>query len=63
MRLPFLLLLLTTVLSFSGCSTNKEDQAFFERGWIKPDKAADERMYGAKAPDGDMEVRPVPQQR
>lgn len=38
---------LFAVLLLSGCSTNREDQAFFETGWVKPQAAADRRLYGA----------------
>ena len=41
---PLALLALTLLLA--GCSTNREDQAFFEQGWIKPEEGASRRMYG-----------------
>jgi hypothetical protein len=51
MRLLLLLPLLTILLFVTGCSTNKEDQAFFEKGWWSPEKAAEQRMYGTRAPE------------
>ena len=44
-----LALLLLTLL-VAGCSTDREDQAFFEQGWIKPEEAANRRMYGPRVP-------------
>ena len=35
---------------FAGCSSDREDQAFFEQGWIKPEQGANRRMYGARQP-------------
>ena len=41
---------LALTLLLSGCSTNREDQAFFEHGWIKPEEGANRRMYGPGVP-------------
>ena len=41
---------LALTLLLSGCSTNREDQAFFEHGWIKPEEGASRRMYGPGVP-------------
>ena len=41
---------LALTLLLSGCSTNREDQAFFEQGWIKPEEGASRRMYGLRRP-------------
>ena len=44
------LALLALTLLLAGCSSDREDQAFFERGWIKPEEGASRRMYGLRAP-------------
>ena len=44
------LALLALTLLLAGCSTNREDQAFFEQGWIKPEEGASRRMYGTRTP-------------
>jgi hypothetical protein len=33
---------------FAGCATGKEDAAFFNTGWLKPEEGANERMYQDK---------------
>ena len=41
---PLALFVLTLLLV--GCSSDREDQAFFEQGWVKPEEGASRRMYG-----------------
>ena len=56
------LALLTLTLLLAGCSTNREDQAFFEQGWVKPEEGANRRMYGRRtppAPPAPEEARPT----
>ena len=33
-------------LLFAGCATERDDQAFFNTGWVKPQEGADRRLYG-----------------
>ena len=37
---------LALALLLCGCSTDNDDRAFFEQGWIKPEAGANQRMYG-----------------
>ena len=39
---------LALALLLAGCSTDNEDRAFFEQGWIKPEAGANQRMYGTR---------------
>ena len=39
---------LALALLLAGCSTDREDQVFFEQGWIKPEQGANRRMYGPR---------------
>ena len=50
MRSLALLALLALTLLLAGCSTNREDPAIFEQGWIKPEEGASRRMYGLRPP-------------
>ncbi len=51
---------LSAVLFLAGCSTNREDQAFFETGWVKPQAAADRRLYGPPTtPDAELVDEPT----
>jgi hypothetical protein len=38
------LLLLAAVLA--ACDTSEEDRQFYYKGWVKPESAAQDRMYG-----------------
>jgi hypothetical protein len=29
---------------FAGCASTGEDRAFFNRGWVQPEKGAEERL-------------------
>ena len=42
------LALLSLTLLLAGCAKDNDDRAFFERGWLKPEQGADQRMYGAR---------------
>ena len=54
------LALLALTLLFAGCSTNREDQAFFEQGWVKPEEGASRRMYGRPtAPTPEKSAEPA----
>jgi hypothetical protein len=37
---------LALALFLAGCAKDNEDRAFFNEGWVKPDQAANRRMYG-----------------
>jgi hypothetical protein len=41
------LALLAVALCLGGCSTDSEERAFFNGGWIRPEDGANERMYGS----------------
>ena len=51
-------------LLFAGCATERDDQAFFNRGWLKPEEGANRRLYGEPkpaAPDpGEVELANPP---
>ena len=32
----------------AGCAKDTEDRMFFEQGWLKPERAAELRMYGER---------------
>ncbi len=32
------------VVFFAGCASDAEDRAFFSRGWVQPERGADERL-------------------
>jgi len=50
---------LAALLLVAGCSTNREDQAFFETGWVKPQEGSDRRLYGVpKAAEPEPEDTP-----
>ena len=40
------LLALAALLILAGCAKDPEDRAFFNTGWVHPDKAADARLNG-----------------
>jgi len=42
MRYAFAALLL--VVLFAGCASDAEDRAFFNAGWIRPEKGAEKRL-------------------
>ncbi len=44
------LVFLALAALLAGCSTDREDQVFFEQGWIKPEEGANRRMYGLRPP-------------
>ena len=52
MKLTRLLFLATLLLA--GCSSDLEDQQFFERGWVRPRSSPDDRayFYGSKTKRG-----------
>ena len=41
---------LALALLLAGCATDNEDRAFFNDGWMKPEEAANRRMYGQRTP-------------
>ena len=41
---------LILALLFAGCAKDNEDRAFFNDGWMKPEQAANRRMYGPRPP-------------
>lgn len=41
------LALLAVALCLGGCSTDSDDRAFFNSGWLKPEDGANRRMYGS----------------
>jgi hypothetical protein len=45
-----LLSMCATGLVLSGCASNPEDRAFFNTGWVNPEKGAEERMFPTKKP-------------
>ena len=54
------LALLALTLLLAGCSSDREDQAFFEQGWVKPEQGANRRMYGARQPGAPETPAPTP---
>ena len=51
---------LALALLLAGCSTDREDQAFFEQGWVKPEEGASRRMYGRPtAPTPEKSAEPA----
>ena len=41
---------LALALLLAGCAKDNEDRAFFNDGWMKPEEAANRRMYGPRVP-------------
>ena len=41
---------LALALLLAGCAKDNEDRAFFNDGWMKPEEAANRRMYGQRTP-------------
>jgi len=33
------------IVLLAGCASDPEDRAFYNRGWLLPEKGADERLY------------------
>ena len=52
-----LLLVLSSLALLAGCAADEEDRAFFERGWVRPEAGADERLQLRTRPPGDMPAR------
>jgi len=42
------LLVLAGMTLLAGCAKDTEDRMFFEQGWLKPERAAELRMYGER---------------
>jgi hypothetical protein len=42
------LLVLGGMTLLAGCAKDTEDRIFFEQGWLKPERAAEIRMYGER---------------
>jgi hypothetical protein len=42
--MPYAFAAILFVIFFAGCATDAEDRAFFSRGWVQPERGADERL-------------------
>jgi hypothetical protein len=42
MRNAFVAVLLVLILA--GCATDEDDRAFFQTGWLRPEKGAEQRL-------------------
>lgn len=38
------------IVLFAGCAADPEDRAFFNRGWVNPEKGAEERLNKPHGP-------------
>ena len=47
------LLALVLLLGLAGCAKDPDDTAFFNRGWMKPEAGANQRMYSRSVDPGD----------
>gem|GEM_PF-2491326 len=43
-------LAVSLIVLLAGCASDPEDRAFFNRGWMSPEKGADERLYKPLGP-------------
>jgi hypothetical protein len=49
------LLAAVPAILLTACDTSGEDRQFYYRGWMKPERSAEQRMYGGGS-DGRMSV-------